>query len=295
MNQVARPSGEGGERPLSPHRLRARVVASEPLPGEHHRLALRAPAIVADARPGQFIHVWCHAPEDLDKPPAAALLRRPYSISRLTPDGDLELLLRVRGTGGRILAAMPAGRDLDVIGPLGNGFRIRDGLRRALVVAGGIGVAPMPFLVQALRAKGTEVRLLVGAVSDEAFPYPVARTAPGRAAVPDLDALDAEVSFVSQSVEGLLVSDLLEPRLGELDSDSDEIFACGPRAMLQRITELTAGCAPVQVCLEERMACGVGACRSCVVPMRGEVGYRTVCRDGPVFSAEEIAWERLEA
>lgn len=294
MSQAAPPPGDGREDRATPHRLRAKVVRSEALPGEHHRLALRAPAVAADGEPGQFVHVWCHPPDDIEEPPSAALLRRPYSISRLTGHDELELLLRVRGTGGRMLAAARAGDALDLIGPLGRGFRIREGLRSALVVAGGIGIAPMPFLVQALRAARVEVALLVGAASDGALPYPVTRTAPGRAGIPEFGALGADVSFVGEATDGLLVSEVLEARLGDLDPERDEVFACGPRAMLSRIAELTKGCVRTQVCLEERMACGLGACRSCVVPVRDDGGYRTVCRDGPVFPADEIAWERLE-
>jgi dihydroorotate dehydrogenase electron transfer subunit len=263
----------------------------------HHRLTLAAPEIAASAEPGQFLHVWCHPPEELDRPPCAAILRRPFSISRVRPPDGVELLLRVRGTGGRMLAAKRAGESLDVIGPLGRGFRVREGLAVAAVVAGGLGLAPVPFLVERLRERGARVILLVGAAEDERVPFLVERPRAGRATLPELAALGAEVSFVSEAVEGVLVSELLETRLGELMEQSAEVFAIGPRAMLKRLAEVTEGCLPLQVSLEERMACGVGACRSCVVPARaeGRPAYQTVCREGPVFDANEIDWERLEA
>jgi dihydroorotate dehydrogenase electron transfer subunit len=290
MSKPATPPESGGPEVPSPHRVTASILESEGLPGGHHRLVLRAPAIAGDAQPGQFLHVWCHPPQEMERPPCAALLRRPYSISRLSGQEGVELLLRVRGTGGRMLAAKQERDELDVIGPLGRGFRVRDGLRTAVVVAGGIGVAPVPFLVQTLVAELAEVQVLVGASSDEALPYRVERLGSRGATIPGLESMGAEVRFVSESVDGLMVSELLERHLGE--AGGDEVFACGPRAMLKRVAEIAGRRARAQVCLEERMACGLGACRSCVVPARD--GYRTVCREGPVFDASEIDWERLE-
>lgn len=291
-------SGPGAAAPPGQaRRARLPIRESARLHDAHHRLTLAAPEIAASAEPGQFLHVWCHPPEELDRPPSAAILRRPFSISRVRPPDGVELLLRVRGTGGRMLAAKRAGESLDVIGPLGRGFRIREGLAVAAVVAGGLGLAPAPFLVERLRDRGARVILLVGAAEDERVPFLVERPRAGRATLPELAALGAEVSFVSEAVEGVLVSELLEARLGELMEQSAEVFAIGPRAMLKRLAEVTEGCLPLQVSLEERMACGVGACRSCVVPARaeGRPAYQTVCREGPVFDANEIDWERLEA
>lgn len=275
------------------HRVRAEILESERLPGEHHRLLLKAPLIAQDAEPGQFVHVWCHSPDELEQVPSAALLRRPYCISQIRPPDGVGMLLRVRGSGGRILAGKSEGEELDVIGPLGRGFRIGESLGSALVVAGGIGLAPVPFLVQRLVARGVRVTLLVGAASDEMIPYRVERSGGAAATIPDLAALGADVVLASEAVEGVLVTDLLEARLGELDRDGGEVMAVGPRAMLKRVAEMVEGRRPVQVSLEERMACGVGACRSCVVPST-DGAYKTVCRDGPVFYASEIDWERLD-
>jgi dihydroorotate dehydrogenase electron transfer subunit len=285
-----RGSGGGG---AGAQRVRAEILESERLPGEQHRLLLKAPRIAENARCGQFVHVWCHSPDELDRPPSAALLRRPYSISRLRPPDGIEILMRVRGNGGRILAGRSEGQELDIIGPLGNGFHVRESLRRAVVVAGGIGLAPVPFLLQTLTSRTVRVVLLVGATCDETIPYRVERSGTEGATLPELAALGGEVVFASEAVEGKLVTDLLEERLGELGSEGDEIMAIGPRAMLKRVAEMAGGRLPVQVSLEERMACGVGACRSCVVPST-DGAYKTVCRDGPVFYASEIDWERLD-
>jgi dihydroorotate dehydrogenase electron transfer subunit len=276
--------------------LRAEVAESRRLHGDNHRILLRAPEVAGVARPGQFVHVWVHAPEDVDQPPGVALLRRPYSISRLAPPDGVEIVLRARGVGGRLLAAKREGDVIDLIGPLGRGFEMRSNLRTAVIVAGGIGLAPIPFLVQTLASQPIRVVIVAGAAHDQGIPYEISRAARGRATVPELEALGAEVTFVAESVEGLLATSVLEVRLAEFDAATSEVMAVGPRAMLKRLAEITEDCLPLQVSLEERMACGVGACRSCVVPTRSENGpaYRTVCRDGPVFRADEIDWVRLE-
>lgn len=305
-------------------------MQSERLPGDHHRLLLRAPQIAGSASPGQFIHVWCHSPDEIDRPPTAAILRRPLSISRLQPPDGVEVLLRVRGVGGRILSNVLEGARLDLLGPLGHGFHLSQSLRCAVVVAGGIGIAPVPFLLQRLAALQIRAILLVGAVRDDSLPYPVDRSAGTVATVPYLAALGAEVAFVSEAVDGVLVSDLLTRHLPSLDPDCTEIMAIGPRAMVKHIALTVGGRLLVQVSLEERMACGLGACRSCVVPAAVGTGappasvlgrppagpprqsrpptldsrlstlgsfdssYKTVCRDGPVFYSTEIDWERLD-
>ncbi len=283
------PSGSG------PLRLQAEVLESERVAANHRRLLLRAPQIVTTAQPGQFLHIWCHPPEEIDRPPSAALLRRPYSISRLRPPDGVEILLRVRGNGGRLLAAKAAGESLDIIGPLGHGFRISPGLSLAVIVAGGIGLAPVSFLVERLGGLGVRVILLAGAETDEKIPFRVERPQAGGATLPEMEALGAEVTFVSESVEGVRITEVVQARLDELPGEGAAMFAVGPRAMLKRLAEIARGGLPLQVSLEERMACGLGACRSCVVPARSADGasYKTVCRDGPVFDASEIDWERL--
>jgi len=301
--------GQGGH-PV--YRVQAAILESARLPGGHHRLVVRASTIGAAARPGQFLHVWCHDPAAINDPPAAAVLRRPFSVSRVWSQEAVEILLRVRGVGGKMLAGRRVGESLDIIGPLGRGFRLPEsatGGRTVVIVAGGSGLAPVPFLIETLAARGVRVVLLAGAADDEKIPFAVDRPSEpdqtaglqkggeGRyATLLALEALGAEVTFVSEAVEGILVSELLEARLGEFSPEAAEVMAIGPRAMLKKLAEVTRDCLPLQVSLEERMACGLGACRSCVVPAVGEQGmvYRTVCREGPVFDSSQIAWELLE-
>jgi dihydroorotate dehydrogenase electron transfer subunit len=152
----------------------------------------------------------------------------------------------------------------------------------------------VPFLVARLAELGARVVCLAGAKTDEAIPFRVERPRAGRATLPEIEALGAAVTFVSEAVEGILITQLVEARLGEF-GDAAEMFAIGPPAMLKRLHEVAGVHIPLQVSLEERMACGVGACRSCVVRLRSDGGprYQTVCRDGPVFPSSEIDWERL--
>ena len=287
-------SGEAAREETAPaHRLRAEILESLSLPGNHHRLVLSADAIARTAAPGQFVHVWCHSPDEVDYPPSAALLRRPYSIARLHPPDGLEILFRVRGTGARILAGKSAGEELDIIGPLGHGFQMREGLRCAVIAAGGIGVAPVLFLTETLVARSIRTILCIGAVDDDSLPFAVQRGNARTATIPALHELGGEVVFVSEATDGKLVSRLIEEQLSRLQAECDVVMAVGPRAMLKHLARIIGDRVPFQVSLEERMACGVGACRSCVVPAADGVSYVTVCRDGPVFDASTIDWERL--
>jgi dihydroorotate dehydrogenase electron transfer subunit len=205
------------------------------------------------------------------------------------------VLFRIRGVGGRLLADKLPGDKLDILGPLGQDFRLADSLKTAVIVTGGIGIAPVPALVEALVTRGLRTLVLAGAKDDETIPYPIARPRAGRATIPALEELGAEVTFVSEAVEGVLITEVVALRLGEF-GEGTGMFAVGPRAMLKQLVEVTGEHFSLQVSLEERMACGLGACRSCVVPVRSgsPTGYLTVCRDGPVFDANVIDWERLE-
>lgn len=278
-----------------PVRVSAPILESVRLPGGHHRLTLRAPQVAAIAQPGQFLHIWCHDPADLPAPPASAVLRRPYTIARVWSGAAVEIILRLRGIGSRLLASRHAGQALDLIGPLGRGFWWSGSTRLVILVAGGCGIAVAPFLVETLTTRGVRVTVLAGGRNDEAMPFLVERQPNGRATLPFLVELGAEVWFVSETTDGMVVTEALARCLEDLPTDGTEVMAVGPRPMLRRVVELAGDRFPVQVSLEERMACGVGACRSCVVPVRGggQVVYHTVCREGPVFDGRAVVWEAL--
>lgn len=267
------PPGEGRGGPGTGDGRRARVRArirsvSEPAP-RTRLLWLEAPGMPGPAAPGQFVMVRCgEGPEPL--------LRRPLSIHGADSRGGLALLFEAVGRGTSWLADRAPGDLVDVIGPLGNGFTIPDGCREMLLVAGGIGIAPLAYLAETAAAAGRTVRLLQGART-------ASRLCPLPAGLP-------EAAVVRLTDDGScggkgLVTDLLN----EFAARADAVFACGPAAMYRAMADLEClRGKPVQLSLEERMACGLGACYGCTVKTKG--GPRQVCRDGPVFEMSGILW-----
>jgi dihydroorotate dehydrogenase electron transfer subunit len=214
------------------------------------------------------------------------LLRRPFSICSVQEDLFL-ILYRVVGKGTGIMAgAIREGDRLSVLGPLGRDFRVPDGDGPFLLVAGGIGIAPLLFLASTLDAGS--LRLMAGFGSAEEI-IPV-REILGPAVSPDISTDDGSAGYSG------LVTDLLEERLGQSGTEEATLFACGPKPMLKRIAVMaeTRGM-PCQISMEAAMACGLGACQGCAVRASAdeERSYHHVCRDGPVFPARAIDWEKL--
>jgi dihydroorotate dehydrogenase electron transfer subunit len=251
----------------------AELLESRPY-GQAHLLELSAPGIASSACPGQFIHVFCGSD-------AGRVLRRPYSIFAAWGDRLLILVKRV-GPGSDWLADRLAGEVLDILGPLGRGFTGAPEGRCALI-AGGTGIAPLHFLARRMSEEGTSPRLYWGMESSDGFGSLPAELA-------------GEMELCACSMDGpdserRTVLDLFFSRPTD---EHEAVYACGPAGMLQRLEEACrVSGKPLQVCMEERMACGVGACQGCAVPVRQPAGgYRMACRDGPVFAAQEIDWER---
>lgn len=273
------------ERERAPHRLvEAEVRAIRaPAPG-HVELELLAPAIVAGAHPGQFVHVRCR---DAWTP----LLRRPLSLAGWDGErGTFRLLIQVVGTGTRILAETTPGQRLSVLGPLGNWF-VRAPGKRNLLVCGGVGVAPLLPLCRELIDQGVEaenIAVLYGAGTKDLFWR-----------LEDFSATGCELRLAtddgSRGHHGF-VTDLLETELRAWGSEV-VVYVCGPLPMMKRAAELACATgAPCQVSLESRMGCGLGVCLGCVVEVQaaGEIpAYRRVCRDGPVFAGSDLKWEAL--
>jgi dihydroorotate dehydrogenase electron transfer subunit len=259
--------------------VRAKLVANEVIMPGTHVLDLESAALGRAAAPGQFVHIRCG-------PTWEPLLRRPMSIFRIRPDG-VALMVREVGAGSALIAASRPGDVLDCLGPLGRAFTIEATSRRLVMVGGGYGVAPLVALAEQALPRGREVALLVGAATAEhVFP---ARLVP------------PEVEYQAATMDGTLghhgyVTELL-PRY--LDW-SDAVYACGPTPMLEAVARLCRPAAagrggavdfrtPVQLAMEQHMGCAMGVCLGCVVQTRR--GYRRVCRDGPVFAADDLVWE----
>jgi dihydroorotate dehydrogenase electron transfer subunit len=247
-------------------------------------MTLRAPSIAGGAGPGQFVMV--QAGSGLDP-----LLRRPFSICGLYGGTDLGVLYRVVGRGTAVLARKRPGERVRVLGPLGRGFSVESDPRPLLLVGGGMGVAPLLFLAQALSSRGgPPFRLLTGFSGKENVISP-------------RDVLGADIRARVATDDGTAghagpVTDLLPGELkpGGKEETAPGVCACGPAAMLKRTAELarTAG-APCQVSLEASMACGLGACLGCVVHAAPGAGapFLRVCTEGPVLGAEAVDWDRL--
>jgi dihydroorotate dehydrogenase electron transfer subunit len=261
-------------------RIDAKIVENKELFPNHFRIVLEAPTIAKDATPGQFLHV--RISETFDP-----LLRRPFSISRIKEEG-IEIIYKVVGKGTYLLSKKREGETLDILGPNGVGFDIL-GVKEALLVAGGIGVAPLLSLADSLGKKGVPTYILIGSKD-------------GRYGIfeDELRMFGCYVNFATEDGSlgyAGLVDELLEKRLREgfpSQFKPSKIFSCGPFGMMRKVAELSIkNKIPHQVLLEEKMACGIGACLSCVVAIKGG-GYLRTCKDGPVFDAERIDWRNEE-
>ena len=253
--------------------------------GVYYSLTLVAPEIAEAARPGQFVQIA--VPEGLD-----ILLRRPFSIHQASRRGGwagtLEVVFDVIGPGTKWLATTKAHDTLDVIGPLGRAFQYpKDDRISCLLVGGGYGAAPLHFLAEELRGRGKVVNMLVGARSDDRVFKPI--EAKRLAASVWITTEDG--SMGDQGIVTDLLADLLERTAAEA------VYACGPNPMLRAVAAMTTERKiPCQVAIEEQMACGIGVCWSCVVPLlatdgQGWWNVRT-CMEGPVFNAARVWWGR---
>jgi dihydroorotate dehydrogenase electron transfer subunit len=245
------------------------------------RLSFLSKEIAREARPGQFVMIH---PGKFSEP----LLPRPFSIHGIQ-GSRVDLLIRAVGQGTRQLCGLSPGEVLEIKGPLGRGFKL-DSEKDPILVAGGIGVAPLLYLADRLSKmkKNNTVappRLLIGAGSKKEL----VGLGEFKKVGLRVQAVTEDGSFGRKG----LVTDLLKgiPAKG---LDRAMIYACGPQGMLRAVASwAVAGNIPCQVSLEARMACGMGACLGCSVARHSNSGqgYAKVCRDGPVFEAREVDWD----
>ncbi len=277
----------------------AELLAQQEFPGQQFVIRLRAPKCAAAATPGSFAHLTCDA---------LLPMRRPLSIMRVDPAaGWIEILYKIVGPGLEALSRQPVGTVLSVMGPIGQGFRPAPARPRTLLVGGGVGIPPMVFLAESLKARRDapwQPLVLMG--SEIPFPFrarPSTILVPGVpdgtiACMPLLD--DWGVPSRLATLAGFpgcfdgYVTDLAAAWLSSLDAAAlaeVEMFACGPTPMLQAAARVARRFGvPCQVSLEEFMACAVGGCAGCAVPVVTESGLamKRVCVDGPVFDANAV-------
>lgn len=253
----------------------------------HFLMSVRLPVAFATPLPGQFILLHLKNKGDM-------LLGRPFSISgydRHAHHVQIEILYRIAGQGTRLFARLRAGDDLDISGPLGRSFEIPMDTKNVILVSGGIGIAPIRYLLTFIRAmeweRAPRTDVYMGAKTVDALLEPEAI----RSLCDDLQVCTDDCSMGHPG----LVTEPLEKALKSYSLKDTLVCACGPPGMIRRLSEILAqhplAC---QVSLEERMACGLGVCLGCAVAIRGQNGekqYQRVCREGPVFNLRDILWE----
>jgi len=268
----------------------AALIVKKETWGEYCLLALHSPAIAKAAGPGQFLMVKVN-----DRP--RPLLRRPFSI-HAKDRSRLEIFFAKVGEGTEILAERNAGETLDILGPLGKGFRLprkaRDG-GTAFLVGGGRGIAPLYFLARELRARGVRPRIFYGGRTEAQLPLISKFAELGFDLFVSTD--DGSLGFhgfICPMLERELARWLNAPRRGGRPERRPELFVCGPDAMMKDAAAVAGRYRlPAQFSLESIMGCGIGACWGCVRRIRkaGRAGWLKICEDGPVFRNSEIVWE----
>lgn len=253
--------------------IQAKILENKEIGPGFFRMRIASTYLAKESKPGQFVEVRCSKETD-------PLLRRPIGVNRVVK-GGIELLYEVVGHGTELMASMKKNDMCDLIGPLGNGFDTSSCSGRAILVAGGNGVAPLLFLAEELTKMGKEVNILMGGCSKTHI-----------LCEKDFKKTGAKVLIStedgSKGHRGL-VTHLFNQLFATCDLKHTTIYACGPTGMLKAVSRIAQGNrVPCQVSLEERMACGVGVCLGCPVKIRHT--YKMVCKDGPVFNAEEVAW-----
>jgi dihydroorotate dehydrogenase electron transfer subunit len=234
-------------------------------------IMLNCPEIASEAKPGQFVMVNCGH---------GCILPRPFSVHRVINHEYLELYFAVLegGKGTDWLSQRETDDNIDLFGPLGNGFSVYSTSQNLLLVAGGMGIASLYFLAEDKLQKSHSITLLYGAARRN--PYIESRLISG-------------TKFLTTTEDGTSgyhgkVTDIM-PQYIEW---ADQVFACGPLSMYQAMAQMPElKNKPVQVSLEVRMGCGLGVCYGCTIKTKH--GLRQVCQDGPVFNLEDIIWEEL--
>lgn len=248
------------------------VVEQREIATDIFRLVIHDEELAQMARPGQFLNLYTKD--------SANLLPRPISICQVRRDeGNLVIVYRVVGKGTKEFSGLKSGGNLDVLGTLGNGFPLTD--KKALLIGGGIGIPPMVGLGEALKAAGNQnVNFVCGYRNHEIFLKEEMETA---------GVLTVATDDGSVGTHGTVIDAIKENGLG-----AEVMFACGPMPMLRALKVYAAEKKiPLYVSLEERMACGIGACLGCVCKTaephhHTHVNNARVCKDGPVFLSTEV-------
>jgi dihydroorotate dehydrogenase electron transfer subunit len=281
--RVAPQRGHEGDGAVSggPVQLHGEILSVQRV-GEYTLFTVVAPKIAAGFQPGHFVVVAVGGEN------TGMILRRAFAIAGATPSdryaGTVQFVVAEHGPGTRWLVHRRAGETLDVVGPLGTPFPIPSGPSPAVLVGGGYGCAPLIPLAQALLDKGSPVEFVLGAATaTRLFGELTAKRMVGRVTVTTDDGSAGEKG---------LVTDVLPEVIERINAEI--VYACGPMGMLQAVGQIAGKRAiRAQVAVEESMACGIGVCMTCVLPVRGSDGksrFVRSCVEGPVFDALNVRW-----
>jgi dihydroorotate dehydrogenase electron transfer subunit len=259
----------------------ATVLANKRV-GQYHQILLGVGELVKSCKPGNFVAIKVGGDS------SRMILRRAFAISRVSESsslgGTMELIVAPHGSGSQWLCYQSEGTEIDIVAPLGTAFGIPTSPVRALLVGGGYGSAPLFGLAEVLKARGCKVDMLLGASTGAKIYAPME----GKRSVNSLkiyteDGSMGQTGRVTEPIVDLLASESI-----------DVIYSCGPMGMLSAISKLTENTDVVHQCaVEEAMACGIGICMTCVLPVKGSDGQVSMlrsCIDGPVMDGADVQW-----
>ena len=259
------------------------TVVSNKRIGAYHQILLNVGDVVKSCRPGNFVAIKVGGVS------SKMILRRAFAISRVSDNsqygGTMELIVAPHGSGSKWLCSQQEGDEVDIIAPLGTAFGIPTQPINALLIGGGYGSAPLFGLADVLKSRGCKVDMLLGASIGTKIYAPME----GKRSV---NSLKIYTEDGSMGETGRVTENLLEI---VRDRNIDVIYSCGPMAMLSAITALVADTDVIHQCaVEESMACGVGICMTCVLPVQNEDGSTSMlrsCIDGPVMDGANVRWD----
>lgn len=265
----------------NPAQIQSTIRSISPV-GDYFHLVLDAPSIAGDVEPGHFVAIAVGGIG------SGMLLRRAFSIHRATPGDSIEVIFAAHGQGTQWLATQQAGDVIDIVAPLGKPFALPRQAMPCVIVAGGYGSAPMSMLTQALKARGCSVEVILGA-STQGKLFGVLEL------MQDADNVVVTTDDGSSGIRGR-VTDVLPDVLTRTGARA--VYACGPMGMLQAVADVSAEHNAYSQCaVEESMACGIGVCMTCVLPVIGDDGVTRMvrsCVEGPVFRGDRVRWNDVD-
>lgn len=259
------------------------TVISNKRVGAYHQIILSVGEVVRHCRPGNFIAIQVGGDS------SRMVLRRAFAISRTSENaqfgGTVELIVAPHGTGSKWLCAQGEGSELDVVTPLGKSFGVPTEPAHALLIGGGYGSAPLFGLADLLKSRGCRVDMVLGASNGSKIYAPME----GKRSVNSLKIFTEDGSMGETGRVTSQLASIIEEREVEI------IYSCGPMAMLKAITEIADQHGVIhQASVEEAMACGIGICMTCVLPVKdseGNISMKRSCIDGPVMDGSSVCWD----